>query len=307
MNEGTRVAIVTGSATGIGAACAMRLADHGYNVVINCTTSLAEAEQAAAAFREAGVEALVVPADVADDDQCRALAQAALDAWGRIDALINNAGRTKFVKPEDFEGLTAEDFQSIYAVNTLGVFQTARAAAVSLRAAKGAIVNVSSLSAFTGLGSSIAYAASKGALNTLTLSLVQTLAPEVRVNAVCPGYVDTRWMRRTMKTGQLRAVSRRPARARAAGNRDPGRRRCRSGVLVHRGRTRDYRPVADHRCGHAPDHGVRRAQPPGATRIRLAWVSRLVGKLKAATIPSLPYHTAPERTSVPSGVLNSTS
>ena len=199
MNEGTRVAIVTGSATGIGAACAMRLADHGYNVVINCTTSLAEAEQAAAAFREAGVEALVVPADVADDDQCRALAQAALDAWGRIDALINNAGRTKFVKPEDFEGLTAEDFQSIYAVNTLGVFQTARAAAVPLRAAKGAIVNVSSLSAFTGLGSSIAYAASKGALNTLTLSLVQTLAPEVRVNAVCPGYVDTRWMRRTMK------------------------------------------------------------------------------------------------------------
>jgi len=199
MTEPRKVAIITGSATGIGAACALRLADHGYHVVVNCTTSLVEAEETAVACREMGVEALVVPADVADDGQCRALAQAALDSWGRIDALINNAGRTKFVKPEDFDGLTAEDFQSIYAVNTLGPFQAARAAAVPLRAAKGAIVNVSSLSAYTGLGSSIAYAASKGALNTLTLSLAQTFAPEVRVNGVCPGYVDTRWMRRTMK------------------------------------------------------------------------------------------------------------
>jgi 3-oxoacyl-[acyl-carrier protein] reductase len=199
MTEPRKVAIVTGSATGIGAACALRLAGHGYNVVINCTASLTEAEETAAACREAGVEVLILPADVADDGQCRALAQAALDAWGRIDALINNAGRTKFVKAEDFEGLTAEDFQSIYAVNTVGAFQTARAAADALRAANGALVNVSSLSAYTGLGSSIAYAASKGALNTLTLSLAQTLAPEVRVNAVCPGYVDTRWMQRTME------------------------------------------------------------------------------------------------------------
>lgn len=199
MTESGKVAIVTGSATGIGAACALRLAGNGYRIVVNCTTSVAEAEETAAGCRQRGVEALVVPADVADDSQCRALAQAALDAWGRIDALINNAGRTKFVKPKDLDGLTAEDFQSIYAVNTVGAFQTARAAADALRAAKGAIVNVSSLSAYTGLGSSIAYAASKGALNTLTLSLAQTLAPEVRVNAVCPGYVDTRWMQRTMK------------------------------------------------------------------------------------------------------------
>jgi 3-oxoacyl-[acyl-carrier protein] reductase len=199
MSKPEKVAIVTGSATGIGAACALRLAGHGYHVVVNCTKSLDEAEATAQACREAGVEAVVVPADVSDDDQCRALIGAALDAWGRIDALVNNAGRTKFVKAADFDGLSAEDFQSIYAVNTLGAFQTARAAAHALRASRGALVNVSSLSADTGLGSSIAYAASKGALNTLTLSLAQTLAPEVRVNAVCPGYVDTRWMRRTME------------------------------------------------------------------------------------------------------------
>lgn len=185
-----RVAIVTGSASGIGAATALELARRGWRVAINCSKSLAEANAVAAHCREA----IVVQADVGEDAQCRRLAQAALDRWGRIDALVNNAGATKFVAHADLEGLSDEDFLRIYRVNVVAAFQMTRACAAPLKSARGAVVNVSSLAAFLGTGSSIAYAASKGALNTLTLSLARVLGPEVRVNAVQPGVVDTPWM-----------------------------------------------------------------------------------------------------------------
>lgn len=187
-------AIVTGSATGIGAATARALAAQGCRVAVNYTKSEAEAEATAQACRDAGADAVTVRADVSKDADCRALVAAAVNAFGRLDVLVNSAGTTKFVPAPDLDGLSADDFQRIYAVNTVGPFQMARAAAAYLRAAgKGAIVNVSSTAGIFGSGSSIAYAASKGALNTLTLALARVLAPEVRVNAVCPGFVQGRW------------------------------------------------------------------------------------------------------------------
>jgi len=217
MAEGTsrRSAVVSGSATGIGAACARHLAAAGLNVAINYTKSADEAEATAEACRALGVEALVVQGDVAEDARCRALVAAALEAWGGLDVLVNNAGTTRFATAGDLESLTADDFAAIFAVNVTGAYQLTRAAAPYLKAAKtlggGAVVNVSSHSGFSGIGSSMAYAASKGALNTLTLSLARELAPEIRVNAVCPGVVDTRWFSRKLNPAQMRAM-----RARAA-------------------------------------------------------------------------------------------
>jgi len=184
-----KTAIITGSASGIGAATAIELSNRGWNIVINYSKSEAEASKVAAKCKEA----IVVQADVGEDAECRKLAKAALDKWGRIDALVNNAGTTKFVKHADLEGLSGDDFQRIFRLNVIGPFQMVRACAPALKAAKGAVVNISSVASLLGTGSSIAYAASKSALNTMTYSLARSLGPEVRVNAVCPGFVDTPW------------------------------------------------------------------------------------------------------------------
>jgi 3-oxoacyl-[acyl-carrier protein] reductase len=179
-----RVVIVTGASSGIGEAIALEMARRGWRVVVNYSKSAAQAEAVAKACREAGGDAIAVRANVAEDADCRALVKAALDQWGRLDALVNNAGTTKFVLHADLEGLSAEDFQRIYATNVIGPFQMCRAAAAELRKARGAVVNVSSLASRVATGSSIAYAASKSALNTLSMSLARTLAPEVRVNVL---------------------------------------------------------------------------------------------------------------------------
>lgn len=184
-----KTAVITGSASGIGAATAIELSKRGWNVLINYSKSKDQAEQ----VQKKCPGSIVVQADVGEDAQCRRLAQAALDKWGRIDALVNNAGTTKFVKHADLDGLSADDFLRIYRLNVVGPFQMARACAPALKSGKGAVVNVSSVAALLGTGSSIAYAASKAALNSLTMSLARVLGPEVRVNAVCPGYVDTPW------------------------------------------------------------------------------------------------------------------
>jgi 3-oxoacyl-[acyl-carrier protein] reductase len=157
--------------------------------VVNYSKSKEQAEKVAAKCKDA----IAVQADVGEDAECRKLAQAALDKWGRIDALVNNAGTTKFVKHPDLDGLSADDFLRIYRVNVVGPFQMVRACAPALKAARGAVVNVSSVASLLGTGSSIAYAASKSALNAMTYSLARVLGPEVRVNAVCPGYVDSPW------------------------------------------------------------------------------------------------------------------
>lgn len=167
--------------------------------MINYSKSKENAEQVASQCKDA----IAVQADVADDAQCRRLVQAAMDKWGRVDALVNNAGTTKFVKHADLDGLSADDFLRIYRLNVVGPFQMTRACAPALKANKGAVVNVSSVASLLGTGSSIAYAASKAGLNSLTFSLARVLGPEVRVNAVCPGYVDTPWQ--TNAHGQERA------------------------------------------------------------------------------------------------------
>ena len=185
----SNVAIVTGASSGIGAATARELSRRGWSVVINYARSEAEARQVAAECSDA----LVVQADVSDDAECRRLAQAAIDRWGRLDALVNNAGTTKFVDHANLDGLSADDFLRIYRTNVVGPFQMIRASAAALKASRGAVVNVSSVASALGIGSSVAYAASKAALNTMTYSLARSLGPEIRVNAVCPGYVDTPW------------------------------------------------------------------------------------------------------------------
>ena len=187
-------AIVTGSASGIGAATAKLLAEGGCRVAINYSKSRDDAEASAAACRAAGAEAIVVQADVAKNEDCRRLVAEAVKAFGRLDVLVNSAGTTKFVPAANLDGLSAEDFQRIYAVNSIGPFQMARAAGPHLKAqGRGAIVNVSSTAGIFGSGSSIAYCMSKAALNTQTIALARVLAPEVRVNAVCPGFVQGRW------------------------------------------------------------------------------------------------------------------
>jgi 3-oxoacyl-[acyl-carrier protein] reductase len=194
LDLGGRVALVTGGATGIGAACIDHFARAGADVVVNFSRSADEAEATAARAREAGVEAITVRADVSDDPAVRAMFECALATFGRVDYLVNSAGVTKFVDERDFDGLAAEDWDRIWAVNVQGIYNSSRAGAETLRAVGGAIVNVGSIAGMTGRGSSVAYAASKGAVTTLTKSLARALAPEVRVNAVAPGIVLTRWV-----------------------------------------------------------------------------------------------------------------
>ncbi len=191
-------AIVTGSASGLGAATALMLAKGGARLVINYASSQKEAEQTADLCRGEGSDVIVVQGDVSLDEDCRKIVAAAAP-WGRLDALVNNAGTTKHVAHGHLDGLSAADFQRLFGVNTVGPFQMVRAARGLLEAAAtaasrpSAVVNVSSVAGISGVGSSIAYAASKGALNTMTLSLARALAPLIRVNTVCPGYIDTPW------------------------------------------------------------------------------------------------------------------
>ena len=193
MNQSRKVAIVTGSGTGVGAATALALARRGYNVVINYSRSETEARASQAACRDAGADTLLVRGDVARDADCRAIAQAAVGAWQRIDALVNNAGVSVFGQDAAWDALDAQAFQRVLAVNTVGPFQMVRACLPQLKAARGAIVNVSSVAGSLGIGSSVPYVASKGALNAMTLHLARSLAPEIRVNAVCPALITSRW------------------------------------------------------------------------------------------------------------------
>lgn len=194
MDVAGKAALITGSATGIGRATALALAARGCAVAVNYTKSKSEAEDAAARARAAGVAAVALQGDVSRDADCRRMVEDAVRALGRLDILVNSAGTTKFVAAGDLDGLSAEDFQRIYGVNAVGPFQVTRAAAAHLKAhGNGAVVNVSSTAGIFGSGSSIAYAMSKAALNTLTVALARALAPEIRVNAVCPGFVQGRW------------------------------------------------------------------------------------------------------------------
>lgn len=189
------VAIVTGSSSGIGAAVARLFAEQGCHVVINYSRNEEGAQAVARDCQALGVRTLVHQADVANDDDCRALVAVTLDAFGRLDILINNAGTTRFCAHHDLDGLSKQDFLDIYSVNTVGAYQMARAAEPAMREAGSAhLVNMASIAGLAGVGSSIAYAASKGALLTMTKSLARVLGPQIRVNAICPGFVQGEWL-----------------------------------------------------------------------------------------------------------------
>ncbi|MDA8545082.1 SDR family oxidoreductase [Alphaproteobacteria bacterium] len=197
MNFSDQVAIITGSSSGIGEAAAIGIAEGGGKVVINYSKSADAAEKVVAACQAAGGDAIAVQADVSSDADCKALVDAALDKWGRLDILVNNAGTTKFMNHDDLEGLDAADFEQIYALNLIAPYQMIKQARPHLAKSDApSIVNISSIAGVRGIGSSIAYVASKGALNSMTLALARSLGPEnIRVNAVCPGFVGTDWFR----------------------------------------------------------------------------------------------------------------
>lgn len=183
-----RVVVVTGSSSGIGAACARDFAAAGARIVVNSRSSVADGEAVA---RE--VSGRYVQADVSTVAGAQQLVDGALDAYGRIDVLVNNAGTTVKIPHGDLDAATPEIWMSIYQTNVVGPFVTTRAALTALRTAHGCVVNISSLAGVRPVGSSIPYAASKAALNHQTRLLAATLGPEVRVNAVAPGLVETPW------------------------------------------------------------------------------------------------------------------
>lgn len=200
-----RTVLVTGAASGIGAATARRFLREGWNVVINhLEGQQAEAQAVAALATAPGQQALCVAGDVTRDADCVRVVQTAVQAFGALHALVNAAGISKMVPHARLHDVSAEDFQRIYAVNTVGTFQMIRAAAPALKAAGGAageaarsaVVNISSRAALMGSGSSVPYACSKAAVNALTMSMARVLAPQVRVNAVCPALVEQGFVER---------------------------------------------------------------------------------------------------------------
>ena len=193
------VAIVTGGSRGVGAATAKMLSENGWNVVITCSSSIKDADQVAKNCTHEKAEVIALKADVSKDIECIATINKAIEKWGRIDALVNNAGTTKFSwDHSDLGSLTAKDFQDIYGVNVIGPFQMIKAAKEHLlKSENPCIVNISSIAGIKGIGSSIAYASSKGALNTMTLSMARNLGP-IRVNAVCPGFIEGEWLKKGM-------------------------------------------------------------------------------------------------------------
>ena len=198
MMQGKPVALITGAATGIGRAAAVALAAAGYDVAINYSRSEAAARETASQALAQGARTLLFQCDVSDDSSVRKMLAAVEKEFGRLDALVNNAGTTSNVKPGDFEGMTAEEWDRVFAVNVRGMFQVTRAAAPLLKAACGSVVNTASIVGLRPGPQPLPYAASKAAVVSLTKLLALNLAPDVRVNAVAPGWMEGDWMKRML-------------------------------------------------------------------------------------------------------------
>lgn len=184
-----RVVLVTGSTSGIGAATALRFAAAGDTVVFNSVRSVEAGEQLAAQIPGS----LYVQADISNGEDCTRLIREVVERYGALDVLVNNAGTTKMIPHHDLESASADVWREIFEVNVFGTWSLSIAAIEALRATKGCIVNVSSVAGIRPTGSSIPYAASKAAVNHMTALLAKVVGPEVRVNAVAPGLVDTPW------------------------------------------------------------------------------------------------------------------
>ena len=210
MNSDKPVALVTGAATGIGRSAALALARNGYNVVINFSRSEDAAKTTARDADAAGARTLVYRCDVSDDACVRAMLEATEKKFGRLDALINNAGTTIDVEPKNLEGLRIEDWNRVFAVNVLGLFLVTRAAVPLLRKSpNGCIVNTCSIAGLRPSAQPLAYAASKAAVANLTKTLANALGPEIRVNAVAPGWMEGDWMKRTLAENYQGLMARR--------------------------------------------------------------------------------------------------
>ncbi|MFO0865723.1 MAG: SDR family oxidoreductase [Gemmataceae bacterium] len=189
-----KIALVTGSATGVGRAAALRFAKEGFGVVVNYSRSKADAEETFAEVRKLGVPAILCEANVGDESAVKAMVARCNEELGGLDVLVNNAGTTHFIDHTKLDALTDVVWDEIFRVNMMGTFWACRAAMPLLQERKGAIVNVTSVAGLSGQGSSIPYAASKAALNSITKSLARAFGPHVRVNAVAPGPINTRWL-----------------------------------------------------------------------------------------------------------------
>jgi 3-oxoacyl-[acyl-carrier protein] reductase len=198
MTHSRPAALVTGAATGIGRAAAVALAEAGYDVAINYSRSESAARETAAVAQAKGAKTLLFKCDVSDDGSVRKMLAAVGQEFGRLDALVNNAGITSNVKPGDFEAMTAEEWDRVFAVNVRGMFQVTRAAAPLLKAAHGSVVNTASIVGLRPGPQPLPYAASKAAVVSLTKLLALNLAPDVRVNAVAPGWMEGDWMKRML-------------------------------------------------------------------------------------------------------------
>jgi 3-oxoacyl-[acyl-carrier protein] reductase len=195
-----RVGLVTGAATGIGRAAVAALARAGFDVAINYSRSEAAARETAAAAEKLGAATLLLRCDVSDDAAVRQMLRSVANRFGRLDVLINNAGTTTEVSPKDFEALTVEEWDRVFAVNVRGVFLVTRAALPLLRKGEQpCIVNTASIVGLRPGPQPLPYAASKAAVVNLTKTLACNLGPEIRVNAVAPGWMEGDWMQRMLK------------------------------------------------------------------------------------------------------------
>lgn len=189
-----KAAVITGASRGVGKATALALAQGGCSVLINYSRSRKEAEQTAGEVRALGVNAALFAGDVSEDRVCREMMDAAAQAFGRLDILINNAGTTRFISHGNFDEVHGDDWDRIFGVNVKGPFQCVRAARKYLEASgEGVVINVSSVAGIIGAGSSIPYCASKAALINMTISLARALGPKIRVNSVAPGFIAGHW------------------------------------------------------------------------------------------------------------------
>lgn len=189
-----KTALITGGGTGIGRAIALKFAHSGVNIAISFSRSEDDALKTCQEIKDLGAHCLIYKADVKKDAEIRAMVSQVASDFGKLDILINNAGMTHFVDYSDLEGMKEEYWDEILGVNVKGLFFCCRAASDELKKSRGCIVNIASIAGLTGIGSSIAYSASKAAAISVTKSLARVLAPEIRVNGVAPGVVNTRWI-----------------------------------------------------------------------------------------------------------------